>query len=473
MRAPEIHAGPVWGPRLQTALVFGGSALLAVFAGAEVAEGGPERVTTPLLGLAALAGAILLFSIPPEKLFLGWLFLAPLLQNSADETTVGRPLTLALYLAPAVVLACHTVVSWRSARSLQAVDALPALYALYVFGSLAAATTLLQSDPFGSAKAYFGVTVVGIMLYYFVAFGPGSRVRSETIALIVLLAATLQSAFSVVEWRTGWNLWGDTAWHNVGLARSVGTLVNPAVLGMFIGVGIVMALAVIVWDGPRTLRKASWFMLACGVPGLLVTLTRAPVLATVMTATALLLLGRRSRAVALAAAAVVGLALVFLFPILTQSRIYSERVANRGTVEVRAEIQNVSLRLASERPLTGWGYGKYDEVKAAVGREIGASPGVLENTSHNGFLTVLVEYGALGLAFLILPWVVVVVRGQALVRHSSPERWFTVGCIGAVLVFVLAAQAGDFRYFSFAQAVPWLFVGLVRRALAEAGETST
>ncbi|WP_332699846.1 hypothetical protein, partial [Halalkalibacter lacteus] len=86
------------------------------------------------------------------------------------------------------------------------------------------------------------------------------------------------------------NLWGDTHWHEAGLARTVGTLVNPAVLGMFIGVGFVFALAVLAWDGPRRLRRLSWAMVIVGVPGLLFTLTRAPVLATAISAAAMLIL---------------------------------------------------------------------------------------------------------------------------------------------------------------------------------------
>jgi O-antigen ligase len=463
----------VWGPRLQTALVVSGSAVVALYAGNEVAEGGPDNLSKPLLGLAALAGAAVIFSITPEKLFLGWLFLAPLFQNSADATTVGRPLTLGLYLAPAVALVCHTAVRWRSDIRVRFVDAFPALYAIYVLASIAVTTSLLTSDPFGTAKAYFGTAALSAVIYYFVVFGPGSRIPAQSIARVLLLAALLQAIFSVVEWQSGWNLWGDRAWHASHPPRTVGTLVSPAALGMFIGVGIVVAAAALAWEGPSRLRRLAWAMVLFGVPGLFATLTRAPVLATAVAVVAVTLLGRRSRVIALCAITSVALATFVLWPTLTASDVYTERISNRVNVEVRAEVQRVSVQLAAERPLTGWGYGSFDEAKASLGRELGVDEAVLANTSHNAFLTILVEYGALGLSLFLLPIVVVSMKGVNIARHPSARRWFLVGCLGAVLVFGLAAQSGDFRYYSFAQLLPFLFVGLIRREFREGDDTST
>lgn len=474
VRAPAIHAGPIWGPRLQTAIFVSGSAVLALLVGVEVAEGGPDRLTTPVLGLVALAGAIVMFSIPPEKLFLGWVLLAPLLQNSADESVVGRPLSFALYLAPPVVLACQTLGRWRRRADTSVVDLLPAAYVGFVLVSVVVTTSLLQDDLVGSAKALFQTTAIGAIIFYFLVYGPGSTIAATAIVRLLLIGAVLQSTLSLVEFASGWGLWGTSPWQLSDPPRSVATLVNPAALGTFIGCGIVIALAVFAWDGPFALRRLSWATLLLGVPGLLVTLTRAPVLATAVAALGVILLSNRSRIAALAAVAVIALAVVALWPQLTSTELYESRIANRVNVDGRSDVEDVSLRAAARKPVAGWGYGAFDEAKIAAAE--GFDPrveGSLDTTSHNGFLTILVELGAIGLALYLIPWLVILARGVGLVRRRLEERWFTVACIGATAVIALAIVANDFRVFSFLGALPWLFLGCIRRDLGIGGRTST
>lgn len=456
----------MWGPRLQTALVVGGSAALAVFAGAEVARGGPESLSTPLLGLAALAGAIVLFSIPPEKLFLGWLFLAPLFQNSADATAIGRPLSFALYVAPPLVLLAHTLVHSGGQARARFVDALPALYAVYVTLSLAFATSLLQEDTFGSLKSLYLSTVVGAIAYYVVVFGPAREVRATRIARVVLAAAATQAVLALAEWATGWGLWGQSGWQLDEPPRTVATLVNPATLGTFLGAGIVVALAVLAWNGPVALRRLSWLTLLLCVPALLTTLTRAPVIATVIGALGVLLVSGRSRALGIGAAVTAVLAIVAIWPQLSSSELYESRIANRVNVQGRSDIEDISLRAAAKKPVFGWGYGQFEEAKVEAAR--GFTPrvqGSLETTSHNGFLTILVEFGALGLLFYLAPWVVIMIAGARAVRLGAVEPWFGAACLSALVVIAVAALANDFKVFSLLVALPWALLGLVRRDL--------
>jgi O-antigen ligase len=458
---------------LQAVLVVGISALLAMVVGAQIAKGDGSSLTTPVLGVTAIAGAIVLFSVPPDKLFLGWLLLAPLFQNSADATTIGKPLVFAFYLAPAVALIAHTALGWRSDRRIRAIDVVPTLFVLYVFGSLVVTTSLLQDDAFGAVKAFYSTVAIGAVVYYFLAFGPGSRVKGVDVARVLLLAVLLQSLLSLLEWQTGWNLWADTAWQEDGLSRTVSTLANPAVLGVFIGTGIVLSLAILVWDGPRKLRRLAWLVVLVGPPAIMVTLTRAPIIATALMSVAVLVLSRVGRIPALAAIVAIGLALVAAWPMLTSSRLYEERIANRGTVDTRAEVQRVSVRLAGERPLTGHGYASFDEVRVTVGRTLGVDPVVLTNTSHNAYLTILVEYGAIGLVLFVLPLLVITFQAISRARSPSPERWFMVGAVAAIGVFCVSSAANDFRFFSLAQALPWIFLGLLRTRLDGGDPQST
>ena len=46
-------------------------------------------------------------------------------------------------------------------------------------------------------------------------------------------------------------------------------------------------------------------------------------------------------------------------------------------------------------------------------------------------------------------------------------RWFVSGALGALAIYVLTANANDFRFFSFIPALPWLLLGMLRRRQLE------
>ena len=178
------------------------------------------------------------------------------------------------------------------------------------------------------------------------------------------------------------------------------TLGDPASLGAFIGMGIVLALGILVWNGPRQLRPLAVGTVAVGLPGLFFTYTRGPIVATIIAASLVLLSRLRTRLLAVCVLALLIVAITLSWSRLTSSVLYHDRIARANTVEIRVELQRWSLRLAEERPLFGWGYGSFDRVVRAAHFGSGSLPRaeVISSTSHNTFLTLLVEYGSIGVA---------------------------------------------------------------------------
>ena len=115
----------------------------------------------------------------------------------------------------------------------------------------------------------------------------------------------------------------------------------------------------------------------------------------------------------------------------------------------------------------GWGYGSFDRAKNTSGYSAVGMPikNVLEYTSHSTYLTVLVELGGLGLVFL---GGFGILGAQALVRARAAfeYRWLVGGALGALLVLFLTASTIDFRFFSIAQMLPFLFLAILRRIAA-------
>jgi O-antigen ligase len=438
---------------------------LSVLAGAFAAESG-EAPSLPVIALLALAGGVVLFSVPPHVLFLAWFLIAPFVQESASYTEVGRPLGFALYLAPPLVFAIWTLTRASESIRPRFLDVFPLAYLLYVVVSL-----LVTGDPSSTLlKGVYTSIGIGIVLYYFFAIGPIGSLTRENIAAVLLLITVAEGVMSIVDVLIGWNLWHDTGWQ-LAQSRAVATLANPAVLGSLLGMGIVLGVAILVWNGPARLRILAIVAIGVGLPGLFFTLTRAPILATLAVVILILMSRAKTQLVAIAALAVAVVAVTASWSTISASTVYRERVTNSGNVEARVLIQDWSLKLAAERPLFGWGYDSFDRAKNAArlsSGELPASVGIA-NTSHNSYLTILVEYGAVGLALLAIPWLLIPWRALRTAVREPPgmrepqSRWFVVGAVAALIIFVLSANTIDVKYFSFVPAVPWLLLGILRR----------
>jgi O-antigen ligase len=462
---------------LRSQTVALGSLAVAVgfFAGGEVGRSSSPS-SPPLLALLAIAGAIILLSISPTVVFLAWLALAPLLQNSASHTAIGDPLQLALYLAPPLIFLLWILASSRSRASF--IDFVPIAYFLLLLGSM-----FVTSDVTVRAlRDLYGASAIGIIVYYLVAFGPlRSNVRVRVVA-VVLALATIEALMSIVDGLTGWNLWHDTGWQGSGVAvsRAVATLALPGVLGSFIGIGVLLAIALLVWQGPRQLRRLAVVTIVVGFPGMYFTLTRGPIVAIIAVGFLILVTRPGTRVLAFVSLVLATAILGSTWSRISDSTLYRERAARANTVEIRLQLERLSLQLAEKRPILGWGYGSFDRVKhlgnlgdlgsgsasrnlRSLGPESVSRGEVLGSTSHNTFLTVLVEEGAIGLGLLLVPWLVICWRSLGdIVRHPD-ARWFLVGSLAVVAGNTIAQTTYDARFFSLVPALTWLFLGLLRR----------
>jgi O-antigen ligase len=451
--------------RHQAFMVYVGAAVMSVAGGVLVARSQPG-IALVLIAAIGLAGLAVLLSPPPAVVFLGWLALAPIFADAAQASALGRAGIWALYIAPAVLLGVITIARARAA-AISVVDFLPAAYVAYVLASIVITSTALQANPLGTLRLVFLTVALGPVLYYFLTIGPGAAIPRAKVLLVLIAGAALQGVLALLELATHKNIWGFTAWQeSAGGARAVSTLANPGILGMFLGVGIVLALAVLTWGGPRSLRRLSMLTLIVGVPGLLATLTRGPILATAVAAVLVLVLGRR-RLLGVAVIASTVIVILALWPSIRATTVYQERGAERANVRVRAGLQDWSLQLAAQKPIFGWGYGSFDRVKNTS--ELTAAGGIsikylLDSTSHNSYLTMLVETGVIGLLLYALPFLILAGRAMARARAPSPDGWVIAGTLASLFVIVLSAVTLDFRFFSFAQVLPWILLAILRGA---------
>ena len=387
---------------------------------------------------------------------------ASALQAYGSHGSLGHPLGLALYQAPPLVFLLYVATRSNRHGDFGFVDVLPMAFLLYVYGSL-----FVTSEPSTTLirNVYFTIGI-GVILYYFFAFGPVETVTPVRLAKLLLILSTIEAVMSIVDGLTGWNLWNDKySTSATAVRRSLATLGSPAVLGAFIGMGVVLALSVLVWGGPVALRRIAAANIALGLPGLFFTYTRGPIIATIVAGTLVLISRARGRVLHTRQRRRRRRGRRrFLGPNHPLARVRGPGYSRKYRGDPRGARPMV---LEACRSTTGlrWGYGSFDRVvrSSDLASSTIARKDVIPNTSHNTFLTILVEYGFLGLALLAIPWIVIAGRGVRQAVRSRDARWMLVGTVAALLTYVLAANAIDYRFFSFVPAVAWLLLGFLRR----------
>jgi O-antigen ligase/polysaccharide polymerase Wzy-like membrane protein len=407
-------------------------------------------------------------TIRPDLLFVGWLAVAPYIQESARATPTGWVLTNVFYVLPVGVLLIRMLRSNKLAGNITWYDAFPLLYICLIILSKGVVDALELRDPGFYTELLHAGVFIGPPLYYLCAFGPLDRLSPRHFSAALLTTCSVSGALGIYEHFTHWNLWGAPEIRDSpgDPLRIVGTLSNVHVLGAFFGSGIVMATAILCFNGPPLLRRLSIVTLTLTLPALFFTYTRGGILATVVVTVVLVATRPRLRVLAAVLALLVSFVVWFSWGQISSNQLYAHRFANVGNVQGREAQNQAALELASERPILGWGYGRYNEVKNSKMPYAGPlSASVYKYTSHNTYLTILVELGIVGLVVAFLPWAIVV--GSVIRRFASMPypTWYTVSLIAVVGVVVLTAQTTDMRFFSFVPALAWCCVGLLRRGL--------
>jgi O-antigen ligase len=445
-------------PSATDILWFLSAALLGLLLGYGLLRNPP--VVKLLLLLPALVFAL---SVPLERLFAGWLFCAAFVQGASGGEHQGHAFYKYVYLLPPLVLLARMAMGDVRRRHFWAVDAVPALYLVYVFIQARLNASEFTGSDAGIRAIYsaVGIAVVG---YYLAAFGTTSDRFPVAAAKALLWAGIIVASISLVDAATAWNVWNiDEVGTGTTVRRVVSTFTSPGALGAFLGSTVVLAVAVLAWNGPRALRVPAILSIVLSVPAMFFTYSRGPVLGAAVVVVVLVLVANRARWPSVLVMVTVATLLFAAWGHISSSAVYQERLGVTETVNTRDEIQRVSLDLFRQKPVFGWGYNTFDKAKLTVSSR---DPRFDMLTSHDTFLTVLVELGVVGLALVLIPWIVLGWRAIAAAWRGEAERWIIAACIGLVAAYALGALTYDARFFSLVTALPWIALGIARNLLA-------
>jgi O-antigen ligase len=460
MLPPRLGGAGIVSPRLGETLVWPAVLVLGYIAGASVATDAQRMrilFLLPVLGLA--------LAVQPEKLFVGWLFAAPLVQGASNGSHYGHSVNKFFFLGLSLLLIVRMALGSVRIHSLWAIDALPALYFFYVVVSARFFPSAFTSAENSTLKALYISIGVGIVGYYFAAFANTSRRFPQMVAGAFVWSGLLVAVLGIVDGLTGWNLWNQHV-ANGDISRAVSTFPSPFEFGTYLGACVAFALAILVYRGPRSLKLPSIILVGVSIPAFYYTYTRGPILAIAIVAVLMVVIRKRARWPSVLVLATVGILLFASWGRFTSSAVYEERLGV-DTAKPRAVLTDVAFDLFRQRPLFGQGYGTFDQVKLTLPIQANQAEIVKTTTSHDTFLTVLAELGAFGLALLVLPWLIIGWRAVTAGWSGAVEPWIVAGCVGAAATYAIGAVTYDARFFPLISAIPWITLGLVRKTLGE------
>ncbi|MHB0912200.1 MAG: O-antigen ligase family protein [Armatimonadota bacterium] len=440
-------------------------------------------VFEPTLAIAMVLGIILLplMMIKPFEAFLVWLFLAPLLQgNDIDlgrfipnltfdrlmltivfiiavtqklmsRKSFGKPRLLDIMLVSFLAICAANIVLTRVSMSSER---------LFPAGAL-------QKDIINTLQVYGDHYIYAFIVFYIIRMLVDTRRKAE-ILLTVLAATTLYLVpigayehFTGITWFTANK---ELLWSDVG--RAAGPFRNPSVYGAVLAICFVIAIHRVFQSKTKVKKVGYGLGIMLIAAGIVFTYTRAAWLAPVIAAIFMGLTYEGKRKAFGTWLLATTLILLLVFPVIKHSAKYQSRIMDKGPVNARIVVYRNSISMLKSKPIFGYGVNNFDYYRWFHPVYVPGVGGAVGPTSHNTYMTILVETGLVGfLPYMCVLFMVVGRWATTYARAKSfpgiTDRRF-LSVVGAgILGYMVVANLMDMRFFRYVEYLNWILLGLV------------
>jgi O-antigen ligase len=377
--------------------------------------------------------------------------------------------------AVAIVLGVLVVSSgeWTRARALAAITAAPnvAIGALLLWVGISAARSPVPELSNYEAMRHVG----GGLIYFSIVYGLSVRRHLGKLVLVLLITASLAALLAFV---------GATDGH---LDRMSGAMRNGQLLAGLLCLTLPVVLVVSQMDDDPWRRYAAQAAAVIVIAGILVCKNRSAWLGTVVALVVMLALyaycAHRERALSvrkhqlLLPAATLVLAGGLFFMVsrmeggLTRRAFTLTQLTADASFQWRLAMWNKCLRMANDRPLTGWGIGTFPVQQAlyfhphAPSRSqldiMQTGPRLTEN-AHNTYLQMAAETGYTGIVFYLGVFAAFFGTAFRALRGSRPgfRRALLIGSMAAVAGQMVAAIGTPAWEFPECSLFLWVILGM-------------
>lgn len=409
-------------------LLVGGIAT-AIATGVLIALGLPQVA----FGVAVALPLIAIVTREPFAGLLIWILTVPYFGNLNTETSpaiwavhrIGVPVVL-------ILVATHTRLGWRR----WGLRFGPTDFGLAIFIGIGLINVIYLTPSVSRMTAAFhDKLIIPIMLYWLVrALAPQRR---EFVALTMagLFTIVVQSAVGILTWIAPSIL--PSGWLGRAGERTTGTVEGP---GPFTVTLVLFALLAVhlAARSPSVRRRATLIGFATlAAVGVFLSLSRGSWLGAGLAMAGLAVVHRRIVGVGamIGFAVLVGLS---FGPLADQFSVAQQRIGDVDTVESRIITNDAATRMIAARPITGFGFGQFEQYDESFKRRVGDIPLKLGGGAHNTYLNMLAEVG--------IPATILYLGVPVVLLMTTFRRWRSLprsGLVDRALVVVLWLSALD------------------------------
>jgi O-antigen ligase len=243
--------------------------------------------------------------------------------------------------------------------------------------------------------------------------------------------------------------------------RARGPFAEAAANGLVLYACLVASvMAAVTWRDPRW-KKVAIFVAALCAFGILLTVTRAAWIAGGAATLVTLVSIPETRRFAIPAAVVVGVGVLLAFAVVPGLQDKAEERANEDRpVWDRRNSSSAAFRMVQERPLLGYGWGRFSIESGNFYRQPLDYPLTFQRDLHNVYLKNAVELGLIG-GLLWLGAVLVAVVGSILRRGPPELRLWKIGLIAWATCYAISALSTPLG-FALPTLLLWTWAGIAR-----------
>ncbi len=354
--------------------------------------------------IVAAFPALILIHRHPFLAVIIWLLVTPFLLHT--ETNTARYVYWAIHRGlPLLTLAIIVLSDGLLIRRRSLPRPGPAEIAMLGYVLVSVASIILQnSNPSATFFLFYDRIIVSMWLYLIIRLIEPTDSEMRWLLATAAFVVLTQSAIGILSQFAPGLL--PSSWMENAGARTVGTLINPAIYTialMFGGLILVHAAQQTNSNRQRALYVLCFLLTAYCT---FISFSRASGLAGIAVGGILLLVYPRFMMKLGLLVVPLGLlvgGVLFSDQIAwARERIYSAEAEN--SANSRLPIIAGAYNMFLEKPATGWGYGNFDLYdRSFYGILLGSAGDSRDHASHNYFLTILAEQGLLGLSLYLFP----------------------------------------------------------------------
>lgn len=434
---PRTRSRQLISSRAFYALVITGAISVLAMLAAYLVVQGDWHLAAALIFLPV---AVIVLQRYPYMGIVAWLLLAPFLMQTF--TSAERQIYWLIHRGLAPITLGIVVVS--SALRIRARE-LPRLrlpeYAMLGYLLVSILSILIQNPtPAQTLIRFYDAVVIPMCLYGIVRISMPSKAFIRWLIPLAFLLTVTQAAIGILSWVRPGLL--PSAWLNYVGLRATGSLNSPSVYTTTLVFG-----GLLTWHTAMSMRRG-WkrsamtgaFLLM--VYGIFISYSRASWLMGGVMLLGMLLIYPRSITRLLLVLIPLGLiaGAFFLQDQLAwaRQRMLSEEADNSALS--RLPVLVAAYRMFQEKPVFGWGYDNFDLYDRRYQGRFGdmVNPVEKDLTSHNVYMTLLAEQGAVGTALYLTPIPLLLWQSLRKFRLLPKQGWLSRRLLWLLWLVVLA-----------------------------------